>query len=284
MFVRRGISVLRRAIVPHPGLRGFAKKSKGVSGEFRKPKVAGRQQDEDAELWAKHAEELGEDGGGEDHGWDDGIFDELPPEEDTIVDMEKDLDRYDRYMGRVVESFSERVAMLKLGVAVADLFDPISVLAYGDKTPFKSVAQTIVKGPGMLNVTVHDPSILQAVEDAITNANLGARPRAVDKNTLEVPIAKPSVEARLALIKSLGQITEKAKIRVRHFRNTSDTRIKKWVHDDNFKFILMDELKKRLDVHNKAIEEIRKKKEADLKPMLDDEEGFTSAKSRRKRK
>ncbi|WWD16089.1 hypothetical protein CI109_100514 [Kwoniella shandongensis] len=81
-----------------------------------------------------------------------------------------------------------------------------------------TVASVTSKG-NTLFVEVYDTSYIKPVESAIHSANLpGISPQRMSESTLKIPIARPTVEQRAEILKSLHDTVEAAKQQIRTAR------------------------------------------------------------------
>jgi ribosome recycling factor len=125
-----------------------------------------------------------------------------------------DLQR--RMHGAVVALKSE-LAGLRTGRASSSLLEPIHVDAYGASMPLNQLATVSVPEARMLSVQVWDRSMVQAVDRAIREANLGLNPIA-EGQLLRIPIPELNAERRQELVKVAHKYAEQAKVAVRHVR------------------------------------------------------------------
>lgn len=135
----------------------------------------------------------------------------------------KDLQRR---MDGAVSAFRTDIASLRTGRASANLLDPVTVEAYGSAMPVNQVATVAVPEPRMISVSVWDKSMVQAVDKAIREANLGFNP-IVDGTTLRIPIPELNEERRKHFVKIAHQYAENARIAARHVRRDGMEQIKK---------------------------------------------------------
>jgi len=87
-----------------------------------------------------------------------------------------DLDDVKRRMRGAVNSLKSDLGGLRTGRASASLLDPIQIDAYGAVMPITQVATISVPEPRLLSVQVWDRSMVNAVEKAIRDSDLGRDP------------------------------------------------------------------------------------------------------------
>lgn len=132
----------------------------------------------------------------------------------TAVFDQEDLKR--RMQG-AVKSLKEDLASLRTGRASSSLLDPIQVDAYGALLPMSQVATVTVPEPRMLSVQVWDRSMVNAVEKAIRDSNLGLNPQ-TEGQVIRLRIPELNEQRRKEMVKVAHQYTESAKIAARHVR------------------------------------------------------------------
>ena len=88
-----------------------------------------------------------------------------------------DLADLNRRMDGGVQKFKSDLASLRTGRASANVLDPITVEAYGARTPLNQLATVSVPEPRLLSVQVWDRSMVQAVEKAIRESDIGLNPQ-----------------------------------------------------------------------------------------------------------
>lgn len=143
-----------------------------------------------------------------------------------------------RRMEGAVSAFQHDLASLRTGRASANLLDPIQVEAYGTPMPINQVATVSVPEPRMISVSVWDQSMVNAVDRAIRESNLGFNP-IVDGSTLRIPLPELNEERRKELVKIAHQYAEGAKVAARHVRRDGMEHLKKAEKDGD---ISQDEL------------------------------------------
>lgn len=137
-----------------------------------------------------------------------------------------DLNDIKRRMDGAISAFKHDIASLRTGRASANLLDPVTVEAYGARTPLNQVANITVPEPRMLSISVWDKSMVGAVDRAIRESNLGLNP-IMDGQTLRIPLPELNEERRKSLVKIAHEYAEKAKVAIRHVRRDGMDGLKK---------------------------------------------------------
>jgi ribosome recycling factor len=160
----------------------------------------------------------------------------------------KDLQRR---MDGAVNAFKHDMASLRTGRASANLLDPINVDAYGSAMPINQLATVSVPEPRMISVSVWDKSMVQAVDRAIRESNLGFNP-IVDGTNLRIPLPELNEERRKELVKIAHQYAEQARVAARHVRRDGMEHLKKAEKDSE---ISQDDLRGQSDRVQKLTDE-----------------------------
>ena len=90
-------------------------------------------------------------------------------------------------MEAVIEDFKRRLSNVRTGRATVGLLDTVIVDYYGIPTPLNQMASVAVPEPQLITVQPWDMSQLNAVEKAITAANLGLNP-SNDGKVIRLPV------------------------------------------------------------------------------------------------
>lgn len=178
-----------------------------------------------------------------------------------------DMDDLNRRMDGALEALKGEFAGLRTGRASAGLLDPIRVEAYGQAMPLAQVGTVGVPEPRMLTVQVWDKSMVNAVEKAIRESDLGLNP-SKDGQMIRVPIPELSEDRRRELTKVAGRYSEQAKVAVRNVRRDGMDALKRQEKDGDIsqdeQKKLADQIQKATDDHIKQIDEMAAAKEQEI--------------------
>ncbi len=141
-----------------------------------------------------------------------------------------DLADIQRRMSGALQSLKHEFGGLRTGRASATLLDPINVQAYGSFMPLTQCATVSVPEPRLLSVQVWDRSMVQAVEKAIRDSNLGLNPQ-TEGQVMRIRIPELNEQRRKELVKVAHKYAEDAKIAVRHVRKDGIDQAKKLLKD-----------------------------------------------------
>ncbi len=141
-----------------------------------------------------------------------------------------DLADLERRMQGAVATLKHELGGLRTGRASASLVEPVHVEAYGQSMPLNQVATISVPEPRMLAVQVWDKSMVNAVDKAIRDANLGLSPT-VEGQTLRIRIPELNEQRRKEMAKVAHKYAEEARVAVRHVRRDGLDVLKKLLKD-----------------------------------------------------
>jgi ribosome recycling factor len=169
-----------------------------------------------------------------------------------------------RRMDRSVESMHGELNSIRTGRASAALLDRVQVDYYGQKTPLKQLATINVPEPRMLTVQPFDPNTIKDIERAIQESDLGLNP-SNDGKLIRLPIPQLTEERRQELVKVARQIAEDGRVAVRNVRRDVIHHLKEEENvgaDDEHR--AEDRVQKLTDEHVKKIDDLLKRKEAEI--------------------
>lgn len=182
--------------------------------------------------------------------------------EETLKDA---ADRMQKSIG----SLSQEFAKIRTGRAHTSLLDHIMVDYYGTDTPLNQVANVGIEDARTLSVTPWEDSMVEKVEKAIMNADLGLNPSSAGK-MIRVPMPMLTEERRKELVKVVRGETENGRIAVRNIRRDAIGDLKDL---EKAKEISEDDLRKAetrvQGITDEAIAEIEKHLEAKEKELME---------------
>jgi ribosome recycling factor len=170
-------------------------------------------------------------------------------------------------MDGVIEHLRHELQGVRTGRATIGILDGVHVEAYGTRMPINQVATLSVPEPTLIIATPFDPSLMGAVEKAIRASDLGLNP-ANDGKVVRIPVPPLTEERRKELSRHVHKIAEEGRNNVRVVRRDGNERLKKLLkdkkisEDDERKGL--DEVQTLTDQHIQMIDDLQKKKDADL--------------------
>src|SRR5438105_12414487 len=180
--------------------------------------------------------------------------------EEILFDAEMAMEKSVEYM---VHEFSS----VRTGKASPALVENVDVEAYGSAMKLKQLALITTPEPRLLVVQPFDAGTVKDIEKALKESKIGIMPL-VDGKIIRLPIPELSEERRKDLVKSLRQMAEEARVRVRANRRTAVDEGRKMktagglsedeLHD------LENEIQKLTDRFVKSVDDHLKHKEAEI--------------------
>lgn len=133
------------------------------------------------------------------------------------ADIKKTLEVAEQHMKRALEFFEKEIAKLRAGRVTPALIEDIKVECYGTKMAINQIATISVADARTIVVKPWDKNILEVVERAFREANLGAT---ISNDGEQVRLTFPplSEESRQQYIRKLNQYAEQARVSIRNAR------------------------------------------------------------------
>lgn len=170
-------------------------------------------------------------------------------------------------MDAVVEHTRRELSGVRTGRASVTILDTVSVEAYGATMPLNQVASLSIPEPTTIVAQPFDPSLMGAIEKAIRTANLGLNPNN-DGKVIRIPLPVLTEERRKELSKLVHKMAEEGRNSVRQIRRDANDRMKKLLKDhqvsEDDERRGLDEVQKLTDQQVGVIDELQKKKDAEL--------------------
>src|SRR5690606_6287306 len=154
-------------------------------------------------------------------------------------------------MEKSIEALRREFGSVRTGKASPALLDTVRVDAYGSKMSLNQVASVSTPEPRMLIVQPWDKGLMQDIEKAIRNSELGLNP-ANDGNVIRVPVPALNEERRRDMVKMLHKIAEEGRVGIRHARQEANKEIKRRQSDHE---ISEDEARREMDRVQKLTDE-----------------------------
>jgi ribosome recycling factor len=173
----------------------------------------------------------------------------------------------DHKMHKTIESLKAEFSKVRTGRAHAGLLDHLKVDYYGVPTPIPQVANVGLADARTISVQPWDKKMVQAVERAIRDSDLGVNP-ATSGDVIRVPMPALTEERRRELTKVVKHEAENAKVAVRNIRRDAIHDLKellkeKEISEDDERRA-QDEIQKLTDRFIADIDKVLQVKEAEL--------------------
>jgi len=179
------------------------------------------------------------------------------------------LDDTRERMEKSVQFLVSELKKIRAGKASPSMLDGISVDYYGAPTPLVQVASITSPDPRTLFIKPWEKTIIQDIEKAIMNSELGLSPQNDGENII-INIPALTEERRMILAKQIKSEGEKGKISVRSVRKESNEYLKKLSNEGISEDTIKDgenEVQKITNQKINKIEEIINKKEEEIKTI-----------------
>ncbi len=173
----------------------------------------------------------------------------------------------ERRMGKSVEALKTELTKIRTGRAHPSLLDQVSVDYYGAETPISQVANVTVEDSRTLAVAPWEKQMVQAIEKAIMNSNLGLNPTTAG-TLIRIPMPPLTEERRRELVKVVKAEGEASKVAVRNIRRDANSDFKsllkeKEISEDECRQA-EDSIQKLTDRFVASIDEVLAVKEKEL--------------------
>lgn len=176
------------------------------------------------------------------------------------------LDATER-MQKSVEALEDAFSKIRTGRAHTSLLDHIKVSYYGSDSPLTQVANVTVLDSRTLGITPWDKTMVQPIEKAILESDLGLNP-ATAGTLIRLPLPAMTEERRKEMGKIVRQEAEGGRVAVRNIRRDANHHFKQLLKD---KEITEDdarqaeeEIQKLTDQYIADIDKLMQAKEAEL--------------------
>jgi ribosome recycling factor len=170
-------------------------------------------------------------------------------------------------MDTTYETVRRELTAMRTGRASLAMLDGIKVDYYGTPTPVNQVGNLSIPDPTLITIQPWDPSTLPVIEKAIRQSDLDLNPQN-DGKVIRIPIPSLTEERRKTLVKHAHKHAEEGRVAVRNVRRDANDHLKKLLKDkavseDDEKHAVA-EVQKLTDQHIEKINEVLKKKEAEI--------------------
>lgn len=166
-----------------------------------------------------------------------------------------------------VSHLKGELSSIRTGRANPALVEGVSVDAYGTAQELKNVASISVPDPRTLRIEPWDAGLVQAIEKALHESDIGISPT-VDGKIIRLSIPQMTEDMRKDMIKVIGKRIEEARIVIRNIREDVRKEIEKMEKDkaitEDDRYSMQEDLDKVVGAVNKTIETLGKDKETQI--------------------
>lgn len=178
-----------------------------------------------------------------------------------IEDLKKDARTR---MKKSVQALQQEFGAVRTGRAHSGLLDHLTVEYYGVEVPLNQTANVTVEDSRTLAVQPWEKTMVQKIEKAIRNSDLGLNPTAAGQ-VIRVPMPPLTEERRRELVKVVRHEAENARIAVRNIRRDVNNDLKSLLKD---KEITEDEER----AAEQAVQKLTDEAVAEIDSMLEQKE------------
>ena len=166
-------------------------------------------------------------------------------------------------MEKTVQSMLKEFSKIRTGRANATILDSITIEYYGSPSPVRQISNVSTPEANQLLIKPYDASTLKLIERAINSSDLGITP-INDGVSLRLIFPKLTEERRRELVKSLGKLTEGAKVAIRNIRRDGNDAIKKLSLPEDDEKGYIEDIQKLTDKYVDLVDKETEKKEKEL--------------------
>jgi ribosome recycling factor len=176
------------------------------------------------------------------------------------------LETVEESMQKSIAHFEKELVKIRAGKASPAMVSGVLVDYYGSNTPLSQVANVGTMDARTLTIQPWEKAMLEPIERAIINSNLGLNPQNNGEMIL-INIPQLTEERRRDLVKQAKAEAEDAKVGIRNARKEGNDEVKKMEKDglseDDAKGV-EDSIQELTDKYSARIDKILVAKESDI--------------------
>ncbi|NCU04378.1 MAG: ribosome recycling factor [Chitinophagaceae bacterium] len=140
------------------------------------------------------------------------------------------MDDAEEHMKKAIQHLEIELVKIRAGRANPNMLDGIVVDYYGTPTPINQIGNISVTDARTLTIQPWEKNMLQPIERAIINSNIGLAPQN-DGNIIRLFLPPLTEERRKELVKRVNGEGEHTKVAIRNIRRDAIEHIKKLQKD-----------------------------------------------------
>jgi len=140
------------------------------------------------------------------------------------------LDQTEQQMKKAIQHLEAELVKIRAGRANPNMVDGIVVDYYGNPTPIAQIGNISVTDARTLTIQPWEKNMLQPIERAIINSNIGLTPQN-DGNLIRLFLPPLTEERRKEFVKRANSEGEQSKVAIRSIRRDAIENIKKLQKD-----------------------------------------------------
>jgi ribosome recycling factor len=129
-------------------------------------------------------------------------------------------------MEKSIDALKRDFSTLRTGKVTTNIVDHIRVDYYGTPTALNQVGSVLATDATTISITPWEKPMLQAIEKAIQEANIGVNPNN-DGDFIKLFFPAMTSEQRQEIVKQAKAMSEKAKVAIRNIRKDGNDQVKK---------------------------------------------------------
>lgn len=141
-------------------------------------------------------------------------------------ELELIIDESQDSMNKAISHLETELLKIRAGKATPNIVDGIIVDYYGNPTPINQVGNVSVADARTLTIQPWEKNMLQPIERAIIQANIGINPQN-DGNMIRLFLPPLTEERRKELVKRAQNEGEQSKVAIRSIRRDAMEQVKK---------------------------------------------------------
>jgi len=181
-------------------------------------------------------------------------------------DVQLVLEDVEEKMQKAIDHLANELATIRAGKANPHVLDMVTVDYYGAQTPLTQVANVSTPDAKTIAVQPWEKAMINPIERAIINGNLGLTP-INNGDIIRINVPPLTEERRKQLVKQVSVEAESARVSIRAARREGIEDLKQLqkegLSEDETK-TAEEDVQKKTDGYTHKVEEMVKKKEADI--------------------
>lgn len=179
------------------------------------------------------------------------------------MDIDNIVKETEAGMQDAIAHLEKAFLQIRAGRANPAMLGSVMVDYYGNPTPLSQVANVSAPDAMTLSVQPWESTMIQPIEKAIMEANLGFNP-SNNGNSVIINVPPLTEERRISLAKLAKNELETAKISIRNWRKEANTTIKKSEFSEDIQKGLEADVQKLTDKYIEVSDKTFEKKEAEI--------------------
>jgi len=143
-----------------------------------------------------------------------------------MEEIEFILESTNEQMTRAIKHLEIAFSKIRAGKANPQMLDNVNIDYYGVQTPLSQASNINTPDARTISVQPWDKSMLETMEKAIIDANLGFNPMN-NGETIIINVPPLTEERRVQLVRQAKSESENAKVSIRSFRKDANDELKK---------------------------------------------------------